>query len=171
MGCTASKANQAIAKSLPYKVYVCSSVDKWYVGVTKKSLDVRFHEHLEGKTGATWTRIHPPLAIALHKEFLTRREANVEETAHTLELMRQHGIENVRGGRYVAANLSWFDMTSIEKDMAHNYSLCYKCRCEGHTSRNCPSGNKDEERCNTPTRKGTLCRWPILECPHHQQPS
>jgi predicted GIY-YIG superfamily endonuclease len=166
MGCHASKP-----EARAFKVYVCTSLDKWYVGVTKKPIEIRLQEHLHGKTGASWTRLYPPLNITLHKEFATRREANVEETAHTLDLMRTHGIDNVRGGRYVATNLSWFDKECIEKDMAHNYSLCYKCSCEGHTSKNCPLPRSAEDLCNTPTRKGTLCRWPLRECPHHQQNS
>ena len=172
MGCSLSKPSAATGKVSRgvYKVYICTSSDKWYVGVTKKALESRMQEHLEGKSGAMWTRIHPPLKISLHKEFPTRREANVEETAQTLELMRQHGIENVRGGRYVSVHLSGFDMACIEKDMAHNYSLCYKCKEEGHTSRNCHL-SEDVELCNTPTRKGTLCRWPIRDCPHHQNSS
>ena len=168
MGCHTSKP--AAAATAAYKVYVCSSLDKWYVGVTKKPIEIRLQEHLGGKTGASWTRLYPPLAIALHKEYPTRREANVEETAHTLELMRQHGIEHVRGGRYVATTLSRFDMSCIEKEMAHNYSLCFKCRGEGHTSRNCPQNETEgsEARCGALTRKGTMCQWPLQECPHHQ---
>lgn len=162
MGCYSSKLADVVEKTV-HRVYVCTAEGKWYVGVTSKPLVVRLAEHAQG-TGASWTALHTPTTISLHKAFATRREANVEETSHTLELMRLHGIENVRGGRYVALNLSQFDLKCLTKEMAHNDSLCYKCLQPGHSSRNCPN---NENICGALTKTGNPCKWPTLECPHH----
>lgn len=160
MGCHASKLGE---ERIVYRVYVCTSqCNKWYVGVTSKPLSVRLAEHIQG-SGSSWTHTYPPDCISLHKEFATRREANVEETSHTLELMRQHGCENVRGGRYIAVTLSPFDYKCLGKEMAHNYSLCYKCLQSGHSSRQC----HNSQLCGAITKTGTPCKWPTLECPHH----
>jgi predicted GIY-YIG superfamily endonuclease len=165
MGCYSSKTADVAEKTV-YRVYVCSSNSKWYVGVTSKPLSFRLAEHIQG-TGATWTAIYTPNAISLHREFLTRREANVEETAHTLELMRIHGISNVRGGRYASVHFSYFDLKSISKEMAHNDSLCYKCMQPGHSSRQCESSQ--DNNCGVLTKTGKPCKWPVLECPHHMR--
>lgn len=124
-----------------FKVYVCRTSDAiephFYVGVTSKPLLERLGDHMSG-SGAKWTMMHPPSSIEFHKGFATRREANVEETAQTLELMMQFGIKYVRGGKYSSPFFSAHQRTALRYDLAHNYSLCSKC-LEPHVSKNCKS--------------------------------
>ena len=143
MGCMASGLTNLPVTSTPlkYNVYVCRSSDAiepyYYVGVTSKPLQDRLGDHMVGK-GSKWTLIHSPSVIEFHKGFCTRREANVEETAQTLELMMQHGIKYVRGGKYSTPYFSHHQRLALRHDLAHNYSLCFKC-LEPHLSKHCKS--------------------------------
>jgi predicted GIY-YIG superfamily endonuclease len=138
MGCMASIPAVATPN---FKVYVCRTSEAiephFYVGVTSKPLLERLGDHMSGN-GTRWTSLYPPSSIEFHKGFATRREANVEETAHTLELMMQYGIKYVRGGKYASPIFSQHQRVALRHDIAHNYSLCYKCM-EPHLSKYCTS--------------------------------
>jgi len=121
-----------------FKVYVLECENEtFYVGVTK-NMEERYKAHLEGN-GAVWTNINKPLKYYIHKEFETRREANVEENALTLSLMYKHSISKVRGGRFSNPVLNKFLMLSLKTEMAHNESLCFQCFKPGHYIRECPN--------------------------------
>jgi predicted GIY-YIG superfamily endonuclease len=138
MGCMASVLATTPAAN-KFSVYVCRTSETiephFYVGVTSKPLLERLEDHING-TGAKWTYMHTPSSIEFHKGFATRREANVEETAQTLELMMMYGIKYVRGGKYSSPFLSSHQRTALRYDLAHNYSLCFKC-LEPHVSKHC----------------------------------
>ena len=72
---------------------------KWYVGYTDRSSMDRIHEHIE-KKGAKWTKAHPPLKKGYLHNFTTPGKTREDEDKRTLYLMKQHGIENVRGGSW-----------------------------------------------------------------------
>ena len=61
----------------------------WYVGRTTDT-HRRFRQHFTGK-GAKWLKLHAPKQL---KEVW----AGDKEKEFTLKLMRQHGVEKVRGG-------------------------------------------------------------------------
>lgn len=121
-----------------FKVYVieCEN-DNFYVGVTK-NMEERYKSHMEGN-GSIWTTIHKPIKYYIHKEFDTRREANVEENALVLSLMYKHSIPRVRGGRFSNPILNKFLVLSLKTEMAHNESLCFQCLKPGHFIKECPN--------------------------------
>ena len=84
-----------------YWLYVLLCKDEtYYVGLTSKSPSVRFGEHKIGKDAAYWTKLHPPLELlgATELGVMTYSEACKYENEKTLELMKEKGINNVRGG-------------------------------------------------------------------------
>lgn len=74
--------------------------DKWYVGITSKTPEQRFQEHVLKKRGAYWTMAHKPLSIELTEDLgvVTRTHAEEYENKVTRDLMKERGINNVRGG-------------------------------------------------------------------------
>jgi predicted GIY-YIG superfamily endonuclease len=80
---------------------------KWYVGTTGQSPRQRLATHQRG-AGSAWTRTHPVQAM-VHTMDVPAATAGILETAKTLELMRRHGVGNVRGvskseGRVTSGN-------------------------------------------------------------------
>lgn len=80
---------------------------KYYVGITSKTPKVRMHEHLNGVRAAYWTSKHKPIEIILEEDLgvVTKSHAERYENQITRNLMKERGINNVRGG----------DLTSTEK--------------------------------------------------------
>lgn len=73
---------------------------KWYVGITSKTPEERFTEHKLGKRAAYWTMKYKPLNIELVEDLgvVRRSHAEVYENKITRKLMKERGINNVRGG-------------------------------------------------------------------------
>jgi predicted GIY-YIG superfamily endonuclease len=72
---------------------------RWYVGTTSNP-SARIAEHRRGE-GAEWTRLYPPCGVARVKlASKDKGHARIEEIAEVKRLMREHGVENVRGGSY-----------------------------------------------------------------------
>lgn len=73
---------------------------KWYVGITSQEPQVRFLEHKAGRRAAYWTMAHKPLEIELTEDLgvVTRQHAEVHENKITRSLMKERGLNNVRGG-------------------------------------------------------------------------
>ena len=88
----------------PTTLYVieCESPGRYYVGTTYRSREKRFKEHFEG-WGCRWTRKHGCKRI-VHTETIDRSIASNLENKKWLELARQHGPENVRGGDVTYVN-------------------------------------------------------------------
>ena len=80
--------------------------ERFYVGITSKTPEIRFQEHLNGVRTAYWTAKHKPIEL-IHKEDLgntTKASAEKRENKMTRACMKKLGINNVRGG----------DLTSTE---------------------------------------------------------
>lgn len=90
-----------MTESRNWWLYVLELEDsKWYVGITSKTPEQRFAEHVAKKRAAYWTMSHRPLSIE-SKEYLgpvSKEQAEKYEDEITLNLMRERGINNVRGG-------------------------------------------------------------------------
>lgn len=73
---------------------------KWYVGITSKHPEERFQEHKLGKRAAYWTMEHKPLEIELIEDLgiVSKEHAEKYEAKVTRNLMKERGLNNVRGG-------------------------------------------------------------------------
>lgn len=74
--------------------------NKYYVGVTSKTPEQRFKQHLTGFIGAGWTKKNKPIKIFDRKELgsMTFPEAEAYENKVVREYIKKYGINNVRGG-------------------------------------------------------------------------
>ncbi len=94
-------------QSRNWTLYVLRLQDnKYYVGITTKTPQIRMQEHLSGIRVAYWTAKHKPLEIILEEDLgrVSKAHAEKYENKVTRDLMKKHGINNVRGG----------DLTSVE---------------------------------------------------------
>ena len=94
-------------------IYVLRLVkNKFYVGMTTRNL-ARIWEHVEGE-GAKWTKKYPPMK---GKEVKTMNDElfPFDENRITLEMMRDYGIQNVRGGSWCQMKLTSRQIYGIEK--------------------------------------------------------
>jgi predicted GIY-YIG superfamily endonuclease len=73
--------------------------ENWYVGTTSNDLACRLDQHASG-FGAAWTRAHPPVKVHWTKTVPADDALRLEDAA-TRVLIRRHGRERVRGGRYI----------------------------------------------------------------------
>lgn len=82
-------------------LYVLKLEDgKWYVGITSKTPEERFQEHALKIRGAYWTMKHKPVAIELTEDLgiVSKQHAEKYENKVARSLMKERGINNVRGG-------------------------------------------------------------------------
>jgi predicted GIY-YIG superfamily endonuclease len=98
-----------------YDVYVLAlKKGRYYVGRTLAGgdgdMDRAIKGHFEGRGGA-WTNLWKPIYIVSKH----RGKDRLWETNEVYRLMRQHGIENVRGGRWSSLTLSPEDLEEIRK--------------------------------------------------------
>ena len=91
-----------------WTLYVLRLQDhKFYVGITSKTPEKRMQEHLDGVRVAYWTAKHKPIEI-IHTEDLgtiEKSKAEKRENKMVRALMKQRGLNNVRGG----------DLTSVDE--------------------------------------------------------
>lgn len=104
---------------------------KFYVG---KSVDPakRYQEHLSGK-GSAWTKKYKPIAM-IEVHLMT---SALDEDNYTKKFMMKHGIENVRGGTYVAEELNDSQLESLKKEFRHADDKCTRCGRSGHFVAKC----------------------------------
>lgn len=74
--------------------------EKYYVGITSKTPEIRMQEHLDGVRVAYWTAKHKPLKIFIEEDlgYVSKNHAEKYENKVTRDLMKQYGINKVRGG-------------------------------------------------------------------------
>lgn len=91
-----------------WHLYVLELQDgKYYVGITSKTPEMRMQEHMDGVRVAYWTAKHRPVEI-IHTEdlgIIEKSKAEKRENKMVRALMKQRGLNNVRGG----------DLTSVEE--------------------------------------------------------
>lgn len=106
--------------------------DCFYVG-RSKNVKMRIQAHFQGE-GSSWTQMHPVVNVVR----IMPSQCNEEEDMWTKRLMRQHSIEQVRGGTYSRPTLSQEEIKFIEKEIRHNKDDCFKCGSPDHFIRDCP---------------------------------
>jgi len=134
------KTNNNVKK---WYVYVLELRDDcWYVGTTVDPTS-RLEAHRSGKGGAEWTRQHPPVkgfSSNLKEVNGDEEQARLEEDAEVKRLMKEHGIENVRGGSYSTTTLSRTDVKALSKELRHASGGCLRCGHKSHWATNCYAG-------------------------------
>ena len=81
---------------------------KYYVGKTNHTFQ-RFEQHKSG-TGAKWTQKHGVVDLfAFHKNMYDRDENKI-----TIQMMRQYGVKNVRGGSWTKVNMTEREIQKLE---------------------------------------------------------
>ncbi len=84
-----------------YWLYVLKlTSNKYYVGITSKTPEIRFKEHSQGFNAAAWTRKYKPVSIHYQKDLGRILESKAEsyENKVVRRYINKYGIENVRGG-------------------------------------------------------------------------
>lgn len=73
--------------------------DKWYVGITSRTPEHRFKQHMNG-FGANWTRNYKPIKIHYTQDlgYCSIENAQLFEGRVTRKYMEKYGDNNVRGG-------------------------------------------------------------------------
>ena len=113
--------------------------NKFYVGMSKRNIE-RIWEHIEGK-GAAWTKKYPPCEgheILYFEEGLNPSDENRK----TIEMMKQFGIHNVRGGDYCRVKLPQIEVARLRKRInslkvksvkksrrESSGGFCIRCKC------------------------------------------
>lgn len=78
--------------------------NKYYVGLSS-NLNQRLIAHI-GKQGAAWTKLHHIKQLIDVKISYSLEEALNSENEITLDLMKKHGWQNVRGGKFCRCQMS-----------------------------------------------------------------
>ena len=104
---------------------------RWYVG-TSKSPDERLKAHREGK-GSPWTQLYKPIREHFRgKLSCSDEEARFEEDKKVKILMKDHGIDHVRGGAYSQIKLSDDQIINLQRELDHANNACLRCGRQGH---------------------------------------
>lgn len=117
--------------------------EKLYVGYTNRENGERFLEHFNGE-GAEWTKKYKPIQVLKWLQGSTDDEDRV-----TLNLMREVGWVNVRGGKWCKVNMTEppeelvsdvpANIKNAVKNAVKNKHVisCHRCGRSGHTLSNC----------------------------------
>lgn len=119
----------------PYSLnlYVLKLIkDKYYVGISRNDITIRYKQHLKGNS-ATWTRMYKPLYIIES----IKTNTMFDEDKYTKIYMNKFGIENVRGGSYSNIILEDYQLKTLDKEFKNVNNLCFKCGEKGHFAANC----------------------------------
>jgi len=73
---------------------------RYYIGITSRSPEVRYKEHVSGLYAAEWTKVYKPIKIdqAIDLGVTTIEKTESYENRVTREYIKKYGFNNVRGG-------------------------------------------------------------------------
>jgi predicted GIY-YIG superfamily endonuclease len=93
---------------------------KYYVGITSKTPEERFKEHVNGFLAAEWTKVYKPIEIdqTVDLGVTTIERTEAFENKVTRRYIKAYGIDNVRGGNltYRGKYVSRFGYYYTDKD-------------------------------------------------------
>lgn len=104
---------------------------KWYVGKTN-DVARRYAEHKSG-IGSEWTRLYKPIKMVQTRQITSAED----ETTLTKQLMKQYGIDNVRGGPFCQKELPEYVRRTIQLEHQSASDACYTCGEKGHFAKDC----------------------------------
>ena len=104
---------------------------RYYIGKSDDPMK-RYQEHLEG-SGSSWTAMYKPVGV----ERIIEKASPFDEDRYTKEYMAKYGINRVRGGSYVAANLPDNHMRTLQHELRMATDKCARCGRSGHFATNC----------------------------------
>lgn len=117
---------------MPTNIYVLKlEQNKYYVGKTK-NVAQRYQEHLQG-LGSSWTRKYKPVKL----DTVIENASPFDEDKQVKIYMAQFGIENVRGGTYVAETLTEEQLQTLKAEIRSSNDLCNKCGRPSHFYKDC----------------------------------
>ena len=118
------------------KVYVLQLVGGLiYVGQSG-NVQRRIQQHMDGQ-GAMFTKRHKPTGTVLPRLGTIDGAGDSGERQEVLLQMRLHGMQSVRGWKYVNNTLSRADIADIRSNWIEMFNLCRVCMGEGHMAASC----------------------------------
>ncbi|MGB1568186.1 MAG: GIY-YIG nuclease family protein, partial [Candidatus Poseidoniaceae archaeon] len=109
---------------------------KWYVGYTERAIK-RVLQHAE-KKGAKWTKKYKPvepIPYSMSEPIYSTKD----EDRITLSLMAEHGITNVRGGRWCMVNMRQRTVNELRGlvPKINKNDNCTRCGRNSHSREQC----------------------------------
>jgi len=114
---------------------------KFYIGKTFNP-SFRLQDHFN-INGSAWTKKHKP--IKLHE--LKPDQDDEDEDKITIQYMKKHGINNVRGGSFCQIKLNDENSATLNRMIKGTSDKCYNCGGD-HFINVCPNKNKKVIRCD-----------------------
>ena len=170
--CSRNKNKYTFTNSGVYKLKLSYGDSyKYYIGKSN-NIKRRIWCH-ENDNGSYWTKKYPPLS----REPLLTNETNSKfwELEETLENMKLHGINNVRGSMFTKMTLTREDKIKAAQLYCEMYDLCRKCGSDAHFITNCsqihmePWVEKFGGELDIYTRKCKKCFTDITHKPIHHK--
>ena len=128
---------------------------KYYIGKTVNP-EYRIEQHFN-TGGSSWTTLYPPMDVIN----ITEEVDAFDEDKHTLKMMEEHGIENVRGGSFSSIDITQSKREIIESMINTKNDTCYVCGEPGHFA----------DKCDVKCREISIITPPIITPPIITPPS